>query len=365
MTMRLRRPFALFVVGAVALLVAMISSPFVPAVLAAPPLGFKNEQLIIGLDEPVDIAFAADGRMFIAERVIGKILVVQPGATTPDPIPLNTVLGLGTGEQGIHGFALDPDFMRNGYYYVLATRNLRDALFRYTASGNTTVPGSEVVIWSDNAPVGEWHHGGGIAFSGDGKVYIATGDQNDNNFTLTHVSQRLNSYRGKILRINKDGTIPTDNPFHDGAGPNLDAIWAVGLRNPFRIHSDQQTGRLYIADVGGNNNSTAVEEINVGAPGANYGWPMCEGSACAQAYVTKPIFEYPHNGRDASITGGFIYRGGNFPPEYQDSYFYADYAQNWIRQLQFDSQGKVVQNLPFEPIQGSLDGPYGDIVSLK
>ena len=361
----LRRPLALFVVGAVVLVFAMKSPAFVEDVHANPPTGFQNESLIIGLDEPVDLAFAPDNRMFIAERGTGKIRIVEPGATSPNATPLNTIISTSTGEKGIVGFVLDPDFVANGYYYVFYTKNSRDVVSRFTASGDTTIPNSEVVIWSDNADVGAVHHGGGIAFGIDGRIYISTGDHHDTNFTLSHVSQRLDSYRGKILRVNKNGTIPVDNPFYDGSGPNLDAIWAVGLRNPFRIHIDQQTGRLYIADVGGNNNSTAVEEINLGAPGANYGWPLCEGSTCTQASMTKPLFEYPHNGRDASITGGFIYHGGNFPQEYQNSYFYADYAQNWIRRLVFDQNGNVVKNVYFEPIDGALDGPYGDIVAVR
>src|SRR3970282_1145420 len=100
--------------------------------------------------------------------------------------------------------------------------------------------------------------------------------------------------QGKILRINADGTLPPDNPFYDGAGPNLDAIWALGLRNPFNISFDRQTGQLYIGDVG----NSLVEEVNLGSPGANYGWPTCEGP-CTVPGMTNPLFSYPHAGRDA------------------------------------------------------------------
>ncbi len=99
--------------------------------------------------------------------------------------------------------------------------------------------------------------------------------------------------RGKVLRFNSDGTVPTDNPFYDGNGPNVDAIWALGLRNPFRAFYDAVTDRLYIGDVGGNDYSTAREELNIGARGANYGWPICEGTSCGSnpAY-TSPLFDY-------------------------------------------------------------------------
>ena len=127
-----------------------------------------------------------------------------------------------------------------------------------------------------------------MAFGSDGKLYITHGDQFE-----VDGAQQLSSYRGKILRINKDGSIPTDNPFHDGAGPNRDEIWAYGLRNPFRMSIDRITGTMYIGDVGGNIASTAIEEVNVGTRGANYGWPLCEGN-CGIPGVTGAIYEYPH-----------------------------------------------------------------------
>ena len=160
-----------------------------------------------------------------------------------------------------------------------------------------------------------------------------------------------------------DGTIPTDNPFYDGAGPHYDAIWALGLRNPFRAYYDAPTGRLIIGDVGGNVYSTAIEEIDIGARGANYGWPNVETPNGNPAY-TAPAYYYPHNGRDAAITGGFVYHGTQFPSSYQGSYFFADYTQNWIKRLTFDANGNVNGVFNFEPLDGSVDGPYGDIVYM-
>ena len=157
--------------------------------------------------------------------------------------------------------------------------------------------------------------------------------------------------------------MPTDNPFYDGAGPNWDSIWAYGLRNPYRAYYDVPTGRLLIGDVGGNDNSTSIEELNLGVRGANYGWPNVEGTSSNPAY-TNPIYSYPHNGRDASITGGFVYHGTQFPSSYQGSYFFADYTQNWIKRLTFDANGNVNGVFNFEPANGAADGPTGDIVYL-
>ena len=137
----------------------------------------------------------------------------------------------------------------------------------------------------------------------------------------------------------------------------------MGLRNPYRAYYDAPTGRLFIGDVGGNDASTAVEELNVGVAGANYGWPNVEGTSTNPAY-TNPIYSYAHNGRDAAITGGFVYHGTQFPSSYQGSYFFADYAQNWIKRLTFDANGNVNGVLNFEPADGAADGPTGDIVYL-
>ena len=293
---------------------------------------FQNETLISGLDLPVAVKFLPNGDMLILQ-LGGQIRRVPAGTTQVSPTPFLTLTNIGSvnGQQGLMDLVLDPSFTTTRYYYIfytLGTPN-RDRVSRFTATADFlgTVAGSEVVIYQDPQDAHAEHHGGALNFGSDGKLYITTGEH----FNPPN-AQSLTSPRGKILRVNADGTIPTDNPFYDGAGPNRDDIWALGLRNPFRAFFDSPSGKLYVADVGGNNFSTAQEEVNVAVRGANYGWPNCEGSSCGSnpAY-TSPIYSYPHNGRDASITGGFIYRGSQFPAEYVGNYFFADYTQNWIQ----------------------------------
>ena len=236
-----------------------------------------------------------------------------------------------------------------------------DRLSRFTADDtlSETVPGSEVVLYEDPELSGSEHHGGAINFGNDGMLYLTTGE----NFNAAE-SQDLTKPRGKILRIDPTtGAAAPGNPFADGAGPNDDRIWALGLRNPYRASYDAQTGRLFIGDVGGNDYSTAIEEVDIEVAGANYGWPNVEAPNGNPAY-TAPAYYYPHNGRDACITGGFVYRGTEFPSSYQGVYFFADYTQNSIRYLTFDANGNVNGVHNFEPTDGSLDGPYGDIVYL-
>lgn len=338
-------------------------------IFATSPTGqagvFQNEILISGMNLPTAVKVLPNGDMLILE-LGGKIWKAPAGATQVNPIPVLSLTNIGTqnGQQGLMDMTFDPGFANNHYYYVFYTLGSpnRDRVSRLTANADFsgTIAGSELVIYQDLQDADIEHHGGALNFGNDGKLYVTTGDHfNSGN------SQDLTSPRGKLLRINSDGTVPTDNPFYDGNGPNYDAIWALGLRNPFRAFYDTVSDRLLIGDVGGNDYSTAQEEVNVGVRGANYGWPYCEGSSCASDPAwTSPLFSYPHNGRDASITGGFVYRGSQFPASYYGSYFYADYAQNWIRRLTFDANGNVSGDLPFEPSDGAPDGPYGDIVYL-
>lgn len=326
---------------------------------------FQNEILATGFELPTNIEFLPDGRMLVVE-LQGKIKVLPSPYTTPDPTPFLQLTNVGSGgsggaQEGIFDIVLDPGFASNHFYYVFYTAGSpnRDRLSRFTANATNTgtVAGSEVVLYQDPQDANSEHHGGALNFGNDGKLYFTTGEHFD-----AAAAQSLSSPHGKIHRINPDGTIPTDNPFYDGTGPNVDSIWARGLRNPYRAYYDKPSGRLFVGDVGGNDNATSVEEVDLGVAGANYGWPNSEGPCTGQC--TSPIYSYPHNGRDAAITGGFVYHGSQFPSSYQGSYFFADYTQNWIRRLTFDGSGNVTGVFNFEPADGTVDGPYGDIVYL-
>ncbi len=221
--------------------------------------GFANDTVVQNLDFVTTMEILPGGKMLMAE-IGGTIRVVQQGANQPDAVPFNDIQDVKAAtDSGLLDVALDPNFASNRYYYVFYARvtgpdSYRDRVSRFTAEAdlNSTVAGSEVVLWQDDAPsVTDAHHGATVAFGPDGKLYISIGDcGNPSN------AQSLTSYHGKVLRINPDGTIPPDNPFVDGAGGNKDEIWAYGFRNPFRFSFDSVTGNLYLGDVGGNNHST-------------------------------------------------------------------------------------------------------------
>jgi glucose/arabinose dehydrogenase len=337
-----------------------LSSPV--TVNVANTSSFQNEVLATGFNLPTAIKFLPDGRMLVVE-LQGKIKVVPPPYTTPDSTLFLQLTNIGSDgvQQGVYDIVLDPNFTTNHFYYVFYTLGSpnRDRLSRFTANSAVTgtIAGSELVLYQDPQDANAEHHGGALNFGNDGKLYFTTGEHFD-----AAAAQSLSSPRGKIHRVNPDGTVPTDNPFYDGTGPNWDSIWALGLRNPYRAFYDAPTGKLYVGDVGGNDNNNSMEEVDLGARGANYGWPNSEGPCSAPC--TSPIYFYPHAGRDACVTGGFVYHGSQFPSSYQGSYFFADYTQNWIRRLTFDASGNVNGVFNFEPADGTVDGPYGDIVYL-
>ncbi len=323
---------------------------------------FQNEILATGFNLPTNIEFLPDGRMLVVE-LNGKIRVMSPPYTQASPtlfLQMTNVANTGV-QQGIFDVALDPAFTTNHYYYVFYTAGTpnRDRLSRFTANGTLsgTDPATELILYEDPQNANNEHHGGAVFFDNSGKLFFTTGEHFD-----APAAQQLNSPRGKLHRINSDGTIPTDNPFYDGPGPNVDSIWAYGLRNPYRAYYDAPTDRIYIGDVGGNDNSSSKEEVDLGARRANYGWPNSEGPCAAPC--TTPIYWYPHAGRDASVTGGFVYHGTAFPAAFEGSYVFGDYGQNWIKRLTFDSAGAVSGVANVEPANGVADGPYGDIVYL-
>jgi len=325
-----------------------------PVAAQAVPSGFQEEVVLSGRSQPVYLVVLPDGRMLLAQKT-GLISIFDP---TSQPATTQTYLqitNIQSGqERGLTSIALDPNFANNGYLYVYYTHNSsqRNRISRFTHQGNSASLGSELMIWQDNENYSDCcHYGGGIGFGPDGKLYLTTGEEFDG-----AQSQALNRAGGKIIRINKDGTIPADNPFVDGPGGNLDEIWAYGLRNPFRASWDMPTGRFYIGDVGGNVQATAREEINIGKRGANYGWPNCEGQCASDSSVEKPIFDYGHTASTpagGAVAAGFVYRGSLFPANYNERFFYADYARSFIRTLVLNPNGTVASDNAFHTNMGA------------
>ncbi|MDH5539227.1 MAG: PQQ-dependent sugar dehydrogenase [Rhizobacter sp.] len=302
------------------------------------PLGFsKDEVHVTGLDSAVAFAQAPDGRLLVAEQG-GRLRVVKNAALLPTPFVQLAVDS--SGERGLLGVAFHPNFASNGWvyvYYTTASGGTHNRISRFVAGGDVASGAENVLVDLPALSGANNHNGGALHFGVDGKLYVGVGD-NANGAN----SPNLNSPLGKLLRFNDDGSIPNDNPFCTTAGQQSCAVWARGLRNPFTFAVQPGTGRIHINDVGQN----AWEEINLGVPGADYGWPASEGGDNIAAGMTAPLFAYKHSDASPagsgpggfftgfSIAGGSFYPGsGNFPPAYRDSYYFADYVSRFIGRL--------------------------------
>lgn len=295
------------------------------------PAGFTETRIATGLASPTAMAFAPDGRLFVAEQG-GRLRIIKNGVLLTQPFV--TVSATSSGERGLLGIAFDPDFNTNGWVYVYYTRStspVHNRISRFTASAtnpDVAAANSGVLIFQlPNLSSATNHNGGSIHFGPDGKLYVAVGD-NANSAN----APSLNTVLGKFLRINKDGTIPSDNPFFAQTTGNNRAIWARGLRNPFNFAFQPGSGRIHINDVGQN----SWEEVNLGVAGANYGWPSTEGPEPAGvAGVTYPIHSYQNAGSNCAIVGAAFYNPSapTFPAAFNGAYFFGDFCGGFMRTL--------------------------------
>ena len=299
-----------------------------------------------GLTGVIDAVNAGDSMMYAVEQR-GLIKLINPdGSVHPTPfLDIRDRVNDGASERGLLGLVFHPAYPDSPYLYVNYTANNGGATTISRFNVNSTdatqaVPSSERILLTIDQPFSN-HNAGDLIFGPDGYLYIPTGDGGSGNDPRRN-GQNLMTLLAKMLRIDVDNgnpyAIPADNPFINN-GDALDEIWAYGLRNPWRIDFDPLTGELYIADVGQN----AFEEIDVqpanSIGGENYGWRCYEGNnphrqdGCASDGFTFPVYEYAHSnaqGCRASISGGVVYRGSEFPG-LTGKYLFGDYCSGFCR----------------------------------
>jgi len=313
--------------------------------------GFSEEPVATGLDFPVTIAFAPDGRLFFTERYSGRVRVIaDPASKQPRLLP-DAVYRFGpvSGffERGLLGLALDPDFKTNGYLYVYyshrgqnaKTDPYRHRLMRITVKGDR---GEAPVALLDRLPIGSAsesgagnHNGGILIFGPDGKLYLSIGD-----LSVPRHAQDLNSFAGKILRLNPDGTAPADNPFYDPGHPAAPRsyVYAYGLRNSFGLTFESGPpgkARLFATE----NGPATNDELNIIGPGKNYGWDddRVSGVRDKPGYV-DPILVYH---RTIAPTGIAFYTGARYPEIYRGKLFFADWNEGRIRMVTLAGRDSV------------------------
>lgn len=296
------------------------------------------KKVISGIDEPTDIASADDGsgRLFILEKK-GRIRIFKDGKLQAEPfLDIRRLVKSSGSEQGLLGIAFSRGFKKNGTFYVNYTNHQgvgNSTVARYRVAGNSerAEPASARIILNVKQPYSN-HNGGQIAFGPDGYLYIGFGDGGSGGDPHNN-GQSLTTFLGKMLRLDvESGKVPYGIP---AGNPYKNEIWAYGLRNPWRFSFDRATKELYIADVG----QDKYEEVHVqpaeSRGGENYGWKIMEGlhcfkkKNCSQGGLTLPVAEYDHDTGDCSITGGFVYRGSEFPA-LKGIYLFGDYCSGRI-----------------------------------
>ncbi len=389
---------------------------------------FANEPIISsGLTAPISLGFLPDNRMLVLEKG-GEILIADPNNGNRQVyLDISSIVNSGQ-ERGLLDIAIPPDFDPAGasgknYIYLFYTRSSntnRAVIGKFTHNENAgglasrAAASSEEILWTDtDGFYGCCHYGGGLDFGPDGKIWLTSSDK----FNTTNGGEgpsggdnwpaNLEHTSGKIIRINSDGSIPADNPFAEGnttvAGPYPDAsdpvfggsftphpsIWAYGLRNPFRADWDAEYGYLYIGEVGGNQGGSwdDIHLASLDQKEVFYGWNFYEGvinfeptgsetnfsksdfpqpdadlaDPAAGDYYSAPIYAIPHT----SLTGGFVYRGNMFPDEFDGVYFFGNYETNYIKFLDLDATGTIVEGVyDFKP-SDAITGNVSNVVFLE
>ncbi|HEY3215036.1 MAG TPA: PQQ-dependent sugar dehydrogenase [Candidatus Eisenbacteria bacterium] len=339
----------------------LASSPRPLGAVVDLPDSFEDQLVVSGLSVPASMAFLPDGRALIVEQKTKNVRLLVGGAIgSIDPILTISDVETAGNEQGLLGIAIDPSWPSRPYVYVYFDRTPGNVCYiaMFTASGDLSNSGSSNLslgsrfnILTDIPDNASNHNGGTLRFGTDGRLYASLGEDADR--CSAQDSTRL---KGVILRLDisalpqggsgppaKSLITPPDNPF-PSTNANAGLTFCYGLRNPFRFHVDPSTGHLYIGDVG----ESEFEEADEALGGENFGWPFREGPAvltaagCTEPVGTgaydSPITFYDRSGFTAAIISATLYRpvtGGafSFPPEYDGSYFFAEYYQGFLRRV--------------------------------
>ncbi len=258
---------------------------------AAPSLSVESVVRDLATIWAVD--FAPDGRIFLTERS-GRIRTVRDGALDPEPwLTIDGVVE--SGESGLMGLALDPEFAANGYVYATYTYTaegggLQNRLVRLKEDPATGRGAMDTILW-DDVRGGRVHDGGRVKLGPDGKLYWTMGDSGSQD-----LAQSLDTLNGKILRLNVDGSIPADNPFPDSP------VYSYGHRNPQGLAWQPGTGYLLALEHGPSGQQSCCDEVNVILPGQNYGWPQAFGDQSAG--LTIPPLRHSGTSRETTWAPG-------------------------------------------------------------
>jgi glucose/arabinose dehydrogenase len=282
----------------------------------AGPVEVETTVVAAGLEAPWDLVFTPDGEALVSERDSSRLLSIDSSGNVEE---LQRLPENGTGEGGLLGIALSPNYESDGYIYAYYTTDTDNRVTRFRLGEDP-----EPIL--TGIPVLTYHNGGRIAFGPDGNLYVGTGDAGE-----TSNSQDLNSLGGKILRVTPDGDVPADNPFSNSP------IYSYGHRNVQGLAWDEG-GQLYATEFGQNR----YDEVNRIQPGGNYGWPAVEGEGgfFASGEYIDPIATWATS--EASPSGAAILKNGAIP-QWEGSFFMAALRGQRLYRLALDPSGTVTE----------------------
>lgn len=316
------------------------------------PVAYQIETVASDLFVPWSLVFTNSTRLLVSERS-GAIRVIENGELAKQP--LVTFANVSSkSEEGLMGLVKDPDYETNRYIYACyayeAPNGLQDRVVRLVDEGSS-IREDQIIL--DGIPAAAFHAGCALAFGPDNKLYITTGDATDKT-----IAQDLGSLGGKILRVERDGSIPSDNPFANSP------IWSYGHRNPQGIAWHPQTKVMYATEHGpsGFDGAGGGDEINLIEPGKNYGWPLVSHDKNESGLVA-PLQTFTPAEAPASAA---FYAGSVFP-QFTNTLFFGALRGKGLIATTIDAANPAlitkIEKLPISVgrVRAVIEGPDGYI----
>ncbi len=310
---------------------------------------FKKTTILEGLERPWSIAWLPDGAMLITER-LGRLRIVRNGVLDPQPIPgIPEVLAFGQG--GLMDVSLHPNFRENRLIYLTYSHGSqqvnRTRVARATFDGNA-LQNLEVIFEVLPAKTGGQHFGSRIVWLPDNTMLVAIGDGGNPPIQLggdliRKQAQKLNSHLGKIVRLNDDGSVPSDNPFVTSANADP-AVWSYGHRNIQGLTFDTANNRLWSTEHG----ARGGDELNLVEAGKNYGWPTVThsreytGGEISQERSRPGMVDPKVVWTPAIAPSGLAFYTGEQFPGWKGDLFAGGLVSRDVRRIDLDSEGNVV-----------------------
>ena len=296
-------------------------------------LPYAIEIIAENLYVPWAIAISDHGKLYFTERS-GTIKTIENGKLNPQPLITFSPPFISQGEGGLMGIALDPNHSQNHYIYVMYSYAEGNQIYNRVVrliENNNTASIDRILI--DRIPGGRFHNGGRLKIGPDGKLYVTTGDAGN-----PSLAQDPLSLAGKILRIERDGTIPSDNPLPDSL------VYSLGHRNPQGLAWNSENV-MYASEHG----PSAHDEINIIVPGGNYGWPLVQGNDISEEFMSHPPLIDSGDETWAPSGMTFLDQG-----PWQNRLLIATLLGQQLLALSLDSTGRMINN-----VESYLSSDYG------